>query len=143
MLRYQTVLAILTCALVPLAVMGAPSQRDAITEQIEDAAGAAGLSRVAHQLYRDWLNRGTHQLVGFDLDSRQSYVLVGACDADCSELHFTLLDGSGASVGRMEGGGARPILSVEPARSGRYQLRAAMRQCSLEPCEWGVRVYRR
>lgn len=141
--RYHAMIAILACALVPLAMFAAPPERDAIVEQIDDAAVAVGVSRVAHQLYRDWLNRGSHQLVGFDLDARVPYVLVGACDADCAELHFTLVDGDGAPAGRLEGSGARPVLAIEPARSGRYQLRASMRQCSLEPCEWGVRVYRR
>jgi hypothetical protein len=141
--RTHTMIAILACILVPLAMLEAQPQKDAIVEQIDDAAGAAGLSRVAHHLYRDWLNRGTHQLVGFDLDASVPYVLLGACDADCGEIHFTLFDRDGNALGRTGGSSSRPILSVEPPRSGRYQLRASMRQCSLEPCEWGVRVYRR
>jgi hypothetical protein len=143
MLRHNTVLAIMACSLVPLAMMVRPPVHDLIVEQIDGMASSSGLSHVTHDLYRDWLNQGTQQLVSFDLDADRSYVMIGACDADCSELHFSLLAPDGASAGQVEATGNRPIMTVHANRRGKYQLRASMRQCRLQPCEWGVRVYRR
>jgi hypothetical protein len=141
--RYHTTVAILACAVLPLAMLSIPKERDSIADQIADMAVESGLSRVAHEMYRDWLHQGRHQFVGFDLDARASYHLLGACDDDCSDLHFVLLTPEGQASWQASGTGGRPALHVEPPVSGRYQLRATMRQCKLQPCEWGVRVYRR
>lgn len=141
--RSNSVLAIMACALLPLALMGRTPGHDSIVEQIEGLAGTTGVSRVSHELYRDWLNQGAQQLVSFDLDANVRYYLLGACDEDCAELHFELLRPDGSVLSHNGGVGPRPVVTVEPPRAGKYQLRAAMRQCSIQPCEWGVRVYRR
>jgi hypothetical protein len=141
--RYHTTIAALACALLPLAMLSVPGERDGITDAIADAAAGSGLSRVSHELYRDWLHQGSHQFVGFHLDARVSYHLLGACDDDCNDLHFLLVAPDGGTVGQLDGAAPRPVLTVEPKVSGRYQLRATMRECRLQPCEWGVRVYRR
>lgn len=141
-MRYNMILVLVACALLPLAMLSHPPQRDAIAGRIETAAGSSGLKRVAHDLYRDWLNQGAHQHVSFELEARVTYVLVGACDVDCSDVAFELLGPDGASTG-VRGYGPQPLLTYEPAKPGTYQLKTTMRQCGIQPCEWGVRVYRR
>jgi hypothetical protein len=144
MARYHPIpLAIMACALLPLALIGRTTDRDAITDQIVAVAGSSGLSRVSHDLYRDWLNQGAHQYVGFDFDARVRYFLVGACDVDCASLYFEVLHADGAVIGRSTEQTGRIVLAFQPERAGKYQLRATMRSCSIQPCEWGVRVYRR
>lgn len=141
--RYDPIIAILACTLLPLAMLGNPPHRDAITEQIDGMAESSGLSRIAHHLYRDWLNQGAHQLFSVELDAGVNYVMLGACDVDCTDLDFQLLRPDGTPTGRVTGSGGRPVLQIEPTQGGRYQLKATMRQCNIQPCEWGVRVYRR
>jgi hypothetical protein len=141
--RYDPVIAILACTLLPLAMLSNPPERDTITHQIDDMATSSGLSRVAHHLYRDWLNQGAHQLFSVDLDAGVSYAILGACDIDCTALGFQLIRPDGTLFASGTGSSARPVLNVEPDQGGRYQLKATMRQCRIQPCEWGVRVYRR
>jgi hypothetical protein len=143
MARHHSVLALLACALLPLSLLGNSVERDAIVDQIDMLAGSNNLSRVSHELYRDWLNEGSHQLVSFELEARVKYHLLGACDTDCSELSFELLRPDGVLLARGTSAGNRTVLSVDATHSGRHQLRVAMRRCSIQPCEWGVRVYRR
>lgn len=142
--RYQPIgLAVLACALLPLSLLGGVTHRDSITEQIDSVAGSNGLSRVSHQLYRDWLSQGTHQLVGFDLEANVQYHMLGACDADCSTLRFELLRPDGTRLTQGIGSPGKPLVIARPDHSGRHQLRVTMTRCSIQPCEWGVRVYRR
>jgi hypothetical protein len=141
--RYHTTIAVLACALLPLAMLSVPQKRDTITDQIDDMAITTGVSRVAHGLYRDWLHQGTQQYVGFELSAGVHYHLLGACDDDCADLHFLLVAPDGSPQGQLNGTGSRPTVSLDAPVTGRYQLRATMRQCRLQPCEWGVRVYRR
>jgi hypothetical protein len=136
-------LALIACALLPLALLGGSTQRDLISEQIDTLAGTTGLSRVSHPLYRDWLTEGAHQLVGFDLEANVRYEMLGTCDADCSDLRFELLRPDGTRLAQVTDGEQRPVLTVRPDRPGRYQLRTTMSGCSISPCEWGIRVYRR
>lgn len=144
MARYRPIpLAILACALLPLSMLGGTAARDSLDEQLDIMAESNGLSRVSHLLYRDWLSEGSHQLVGFDLESNTRYTLLGACDPDCSDLDFEFLRPDGATMRRSIAAGGRPVLHVETTRDGKYQLRAIMQRCRLQPCEWGARVYRR
>jgi hypothetical protein len=144
MKNYQPAgLAFLACALLPLALLGGPMQRDLIIEQIDSMASTSGLTRVSHPLYRDWLNEGSHQLVGFDLEAGVHYQMLGACDVDCSNIVFELMRPDGTPISRTNGADARPVMNITPDRAGRHQLRATMRRCTITPCEWGVRVYRR
>lgn len=136
-------LALIACALLPLALLGGGAPRDLISEQIDTKASSTGLTRVAHQLYRDWLTEGAHQLVGFDLEANVQYELLGACDEDCSDLRFELLRSDGTRLAQGTDGERQPVLIVRPDRTARYQLRTTMSGCSISPCEWGIRVYRR
>jgi hypothetical protein len=144
MTRYHPIsLAFMACVLLPLALLTGSSQRDPITDQLDTMADSTGLTRVSHRIYRDWLSEGAHQLVSFDLEGGVQYHLLGACDVDCAELYFELLRPDGTRLARGTGSGNRPILVAEATQTGRYQLKASMRRCSIQPCEWGVRVYRR
>jgi hypothetical protein len=143
MRRYQPIgLAFMACALLPLALLGGSTQRDLISEQIDSMAVSNGLTRVSHPLYRDWLNEGAQQLVRFDFEAGAHYRMIGACDVDCSDLVLELLRPDGTLLARA-GGSARPVIDVITDQNGRHQLRTTMRRCSITPCEWGVRVYRR
>jgi hypothetical protein len=141
--RTHTLVAILACALLPLAMLSVPRTSDGIAEQITGTAASAGLTRVVHDLYRDWLHEGRHQVVGFDLEAQVMYYVVGACDADCAGLHLALDPAAGATTSVVRGTGDSLVLAVQPSTSGRHQVTVTMQQCRLQPCEWGIRVYRR
>jgi hypothetical protein len=136
--------AVLALVLVPLvAYESVVARQDAIVDSIETVAGSAGVTRVTHRLYRDWLNRGAHQNVGFQLETGVRYFFVGACDADCADLDFELFDPDGVLVGHDTEADATPVVSIMPETGGNYRLKVTMFACAIEPCEWGVRGYRR
>jgi hypothetical protein len=136
--------AILALVLVPLVAYESVADRqDHIGDSIQIVAGTAGVTRVTHRLYRDWLNRGAHQYVGFKLEAGMRYFFVGACDRDCADLDFELFDPDGILVGHDTEADPTPVVSVMPEQSGSYRLKVTMFACAIEPCEWGVRGYRR
>lgn len=136
--------AILALVLVPLVAYESVAERqDAIADSIEAVAGTAGVTRVTHRLYRDWLNQGSHQYVGFKLEAGVRYFFVGACDRDCGDLDFELFEPDGSLVAHDTEADSTPVVSVMPEVDGSFRLKVTMFTCAIEPCEWGVRGYRR
>jgi hypothetical protein len=78
-----------------------------------------------------------------DLDFGVEYMIVGVCDADCSDLDLSLTDLQSNILFEDLLDDDAPILSFTAPGGGVYFLLVEMYECSVEPCSFGYRVYRR
>ena len=84
---------------------------------------------------------GAEAVVSLDLEGGRSYIIVGVCDSDCSDLDFALADASGTEVDNDYELDDVPMVAVEVARAATYRLTVGMATCSVEPCGYGVAVF--
>ena len=78
-----------------------------------------------------------------DLEFGGEYMIVGVCDGDCSDLDLSLLDLDGNLLFEDELDDDAPILSFTAPRGGTHFLMVHMYACSVDPCSFGYKVYRR
>ena len=72
-----------------------------------------------------------------------TYVLVGVCDDDCRGLELGLFAANGYEVDAARRAGNAPIIRVTPRETQRFRLVLRMTGCGMNPCWYGVGVYRR
>ncbi|MBB4635207.1 hypothetical protein [Longimicrobium terrae] len=70
-----------------------------------------------------------------------SYIIVGACDADCSDLDFVLTDSNGAAVDSDLETDDVPTVVVEVPANATYTLTVQMAGCSTLTCHYGYSVF--
>jgi hypothetical protein len=87
------------------------------------------------------LDDGDEDAITFDLLRGQTYMIMGVCDADCSDLDLVLYDGDGDEVDSDLATDDVPIVSVATDRADTYRVEISMVSCSAEPCRFGVGVY--
>ncbi|MFN3817225.1 hypothetical protein [Brevundimonas sp.] len=75
------------------------------------------------------------------LDGGQTYRILGACDNECTNMDFHLLDASGAVVASDTLEDSFPVVDVSPAADGEYTVRFTMVTCTVAPCFAAGRVY--
>lgn len=88
---------------------------------------------------------GAGASVGLEVDlvSGIEYMIVGVCDSDCTDLDLSLVDLQGNVLFRDELDDDAPILSFTAPAGGAHFLLVDMYACSVEPCSFGYKVYRR
>lgn len=96
---------------------------------------------LTHRIYTGSLNDGGAEMVRLELDVGREYQIMGACDTDCSDLDLTLYDGNGREVDTDLLDDDYPVVTVTVGRSGIFQLRVSMADCSAEPCRYGIGVF--
>ena len=69
------------------------------------------------------------------------YQLTGFCDGDCRRLDISLFDGNNNKIAEHTTTDDKPVLNVTPKETGKYTLRVVMGECTVDPCDWGVRAY--
>jgi len=75
------------------------------------------------------------------LESGFDYMLVGACDVDCSDIDLMLFDEAGDEVDRDYEEDDAPVVMVEPSRTQSYSVHVYMADCTNEPCWYAVGVF--
>lgn len=78
-----------------------------------------------------------------DLEFGVEYMIIGVCDADCSDLDLSLTDLQSNVLFEDLLDDDVPILGFTSPSSGVFFLNVDMYECSLEPCSFGYKVYRR
>lgn len=140
-----------TAAVAMVAVVGvtpalAQNEHQQLVNQLlsmaRDIAGDRGHSST-HSRYNGALNNGQTETVTLDLDAGTSYMVVGVCDGDCSDLDLWINDENGYEIDSDVLDDDTPILEVTPRRSARFSIRTKMISCSAEPCYYGLGVYGR
>jgi hypothetical protein len=126
-------------ALVPTAVQAQDPTGAAMVDYLfEQVENEFGFSSTASQVGRQ--SAGNVRTATFNLSAGGTYVLIGVCDENCSDLDLIVRDSSGNEVGRDEEPDDTPIVIVEGARGGRYTVEVGMVTCEGN-CNWGVRAY--
>lgn len=99
--------------------------------------------------YEDWiiaLERrftGSHKASNtYRLEAGESYLIVGACDADCADLDLQAFDSTGASVAIDRAVDDKPVLRVTPITTDDFRVDVWWVSCRATPCYSGVRVLR-
>jgi hypothetical protein len=134
-------------ALVPLvlilAAQSADEYREVVKQQlvyIQGAMADEGYQRTHDYTYGE-LDANAEETVSFDLNEGTSYLAVGVCDQDCSDIDLYLLDENGNVVAEDQGGEDHAVVEVTPAWTGSFTLRVKMYECSVEPCHYGVAIF--
>lgn len=91
---------------------------------------------------------GMHQLalgetgdLVFDLQGG-SYMIVGVCDENCSDIDIVLTTIDGALVGEDTLDDDRPVVTFEAAPGAGYHAKIAMTGCQVAKCRTRAKVYR-
>jgi hypothetical protein len=90
-----------------------------------------------------FLEAGASVGLELTLQAGAAYVVVGVCDADCTDLDLAVLDASGNVLAEDELTDDVPVLEFNGPPTGVAMLLVTMHQCSVEPCGFAYKVYRR
>lgn len=112
------------------------SQLDAARQTLRDQ----GL-RPSHSYRLDRLRAEGEDTVSVALTATRTYAIVGACDADCTDLDLWLYDENDNLIDSDTGTDAVPVVRVTPRWSGTFSLRVRMVACAVEPCAYGIGVF--
>lgn len=71
------------------------------------------------------------------------YFISGVCDNDCTSLHLVLANAAHNEVAVDRASEHFPVLQFTPPATMRYQVKVTMAACQMNPCWYGVAVYRK
>lgn len=86
------------------------------------------------------LNETASEDFSLTLRAGVSYMLVGVCDYDCTDIDMSIFDDAGNEIDKDYLDDDAPLLSVEPTRTQSYSVHVYMAACSTEPCWYAVGV---
>jgi hypothetical protein len=89
------------------------------------------------------LARSAKDTWSFSLDSGREYVIVGACDNDCSDLDLRVKDSNGRLIVDDTGVDDRPVTRFRVTSSGRFTVEVEMYACTDAPCFFGFGLFRK
>lgn len=121
------------------------SHQDLVNNLLDAAEGLARNNgyNSTHSRYNGQLNEGQEKSVTLDLDAGTSYMIIGQCDSDCSDVDLWLYDENNNLIDEDVLVDDTPIVEVTPIRNARFTIRARMVTCKVEPCYYGIGVYGR
>lgn len=76
-----------------------------------------------------------------NLNQGTTYVLVGVCDVDCSDLDLTLFDDMSNLIVEDTLVDDAPVIEFEVLESGQFSLDVMMYECSADICYYGVALF--
>jgi hypothetical protein len=118
-----------------------------IQQVLEQLAGLeeAALDRKfirSHEPVTGDLNTGESGVIRLSLEGGVKYLLAGACDEDCDDLDLFMYDGAQTLLAMEEEVTDLPVLSYISPQTIQVTLRVLMYSCAIEPCSYGVVVFR-
>ena len=110
--------------------------------QLERAAASlsprgSATSRAAHV---GMLDTDESETVTLRLHAGTSYVVVGSCDGDCSQLGLVLSDVTSHDLAADRASDNAPVVRVTPRETAAYRVKAIMASCRVNPCRYGIAV---
>jgi hypothetical protein len=102
--------------------------------------GAQGFSET-HEVYTSNLGAGETRSITVTLRAGKTYIIVGTCDQDCSDLDLRLYDSTGSLLTSDEQDDDKPVVSVTPSRTADFTVKVVMAHCSREPCYFGTQIF--
>jgi hypothetical protein len=135
-----------TLALTALAATVARAQGDRWEREVR-----AQLGRAAESLDRDagrasvasrigMLNVAESDSLILTLHAETVYVVVAACDEDCSKLTLGLSDLKGHELALDRASDHAPVVRLTPSETASYRVRVVMEACQKNPCRYGIAV---
>ncbi len=76
-----------------------------------------------------------------DLEAGVTYMIVGVCDGDCSDLDLVLSDDDGEEMEADREMDDVPMLALQNTRNVEAVLTVQMATCSTAQCSYGVRIF--
>ena len=76
-----------------------------------------------------------------ELRAGLTYLIVGVCDYDCTDVDLILDDPSGDEVVSDLLADDAPVLTADIATAGAYSVTVNMAACSVDPCNYGVAIF--
>jgi len=137
------VIALATVGAALLFAAPAHAQPEIIRTQLDSAAvlmGNEGFS-LQDDIVTGDLGEGEDEEFELELEAGKTYIIVGVCDGDCSDLDMALTTTDGEEVDSDYATDDVPMVMVEVARNATYHLKVQMVTCSVEPCSFGVSVF--
>ncbi len=121
----------------------AAAQPSVVTTQLDSAVTLMSTQGFAKQdeFVTGNLQQGEDSEFELQLEAGKTYIIVGVCDGDCSDLDMALTTASGEDVSSDYEEDDVPMVTVEVPRNATYNLMVRMAACSVEPCGYGVGVF--
>lgn len=139
----------LLLALLALVFAGSASVAEAQTSDVVTRQFDVIVGRLAKNGYREnrsrlsgTLRQGQQTTYTVDLQQGARYLLAAVCDGDCSDLDLALYDDSGNLLDDDTETDDVPIVNVVPRWTGRFRVTVKMHACSVNPCAFGLGVFR-
>ena len=88
------------------------------------------------------LSEGESSIISMTLQAGFSYMMVAACDEDCRDIDLFLYDPAQALLAEEQEVDDLPVLVFSPPATMNVTLRVRMYTCQVEPCSYGVAVFR-
>lgn len=96
-----------------------------------------------HDFKIDKLSADGSDTFSLTLKKGTDYVLVSACDADCSDLDIKVYDENDNEVAQDTTVDDLPMVSVTPRWTGQFRIEITMFSCDDDPCYYGIGVFGR
>ncbi len=111
-------------------------------DRIRDQVGSEGLRRLEGNRTGS-LDESERESLTITLQPSTEFMIVGACDQDCSDLDLRLYDQNDNEIDVDIELDDTPIVTGTTSSKGstRYRLQVVMVTCSTEPCFYGVGIY--
>ncbi len=112
---------------------------DSMLDQMQQQSGGAPMQGFADEITP--MQPGTDHRQVVSLDGGVGYMVVGACDGDCTNYDIELIDMRTGGVGASDMlPDDFPVVNFTPPATGQYMIRSLMQACSVAPCYAGARV---
>lgn len=87
------------------------------------------------------LDQGKRDSWTFTLERGVEYLIIGACDNDCSDLDMTVVDQQDAVIVKDEEVDATPTARFRVNRTGEFTVDLDMFKCRDNPCFFGFGLF--
>jgi hypothetical protein len=125
-------------------LLRAQTSTDQVWNQLVSQSSIAqndGYKRLNYML--GYMNTGTVTNVNWpvDMEKGRSYLIVGVCDNDCTDVDLVLQDTNRAEVASDVLDDDIPVIDFTPSTAATYWIETSMVACSVEPCGYGIAVF--
>lgn len=143
-LRYLVVAAVASLPLAAPHALHAQSYAQVVWDQLQTAYRAADDQDYALRNYviGGLAASGTDSWT-FALAAGRQYMVIAACDNDCSDVDLVVKNEKGETVASDLSDDDVPVVIFKPEAEGRHTIEVKMYACSEEPCYFGFGIFRK
>jgi len=144
-MRLRTLVVVAGSAMVFLAIAPssarAQSSAEVVWMQLQNAYDAADLTGYTLKNYViGRLDPSESDTWTFPLNAGTEYVIVGACDEDCTDVDVTVMQGSN-TVASDELDDDLPVVGFTAGKGGNHEIVVKMYECDASYCYFGFGLF--